>query len=111
MQLNCTPTSMNYQDMHELLLGLGRWVPLRSKGWRPTLRRGPSKDSPPYRGLHMNEHYGRAYFTALPKCPLDFDPNLWCLQPPVNPRHQGGGRRTAAPKSGKEGEALQQLLR
>ena len=107
----CTPTSMNYEDMRELVLDLGRWAPLRSKGWRPTLRRGPSKDSPPYRGLYMNEHEGRAYLTALQKCPLDFDPDLWCLQPAMNPRHQGGGRRNAAPKSGKEREALQQLLR
>ena len=102
---------MNYEDMRELVLDLGRWAPLRSKGRRPTLRRGPSKDSPPYRGLNMNEHDGRAYLTARCIYKLVFDPDLWCLHVPVCPRHQGGGRRNAAPKSGKEREALQQLLR
>ena len=108
--MDCQPTRLNYQEMREeVVIDLGCWAPERSHGRRPTLRKGPGRESPPFRGLYMNEHNGRAYFTLLPICTLNPAPHLWCWDPGyMNPKHQG--KRNIAPKAEKEREALEQLL-
>ena len=109
--MDCQPTDKNYQEMRGDVIDLGCWTPDKSQGWRPTLRKGASQDSPCFRGLYMNEHDGRAYFTMLPICTLEPASDHWCWEPGyVNPKHKKDERRNIAPKAGKEREALEQLL-
>lgn len=109
--MDCQPTRKNYHEMRTLVIDQKCWAPERSHGWRRTLRRGPSVESPPFRGLYMNEHDGRAYFTMLSVCALEPAPDLWCWEPDyVNPKHRSTLRRNITPKDGMERRALEQFL-
>ena len=108
--MDCQPTRMTYQEMLVLVIDLGCWAPERSRGWRPTLRKGSDRSGPPFRGLYMNENEGRAYFTMLPICGLEPTSDLWCREPDyVSAKHRNN-RRNVAPRDGVEQQALKQLL-
>lgn len=112
------PTRMDYQQLRQVVLDLGFWVDERSSGPRPTIRRGPHRDSPPFRGLYLNEWNCRAYFTQRRiggqlKWPQDRQPDqaLWVFPTAINLWHQRDGRYNCTPKDGLEREAIGQFLR
>ncbi len=111
------PTQMNRQQMRQVLNCLGFWAHKHRTGW--TIRNGPSRNTPPFPGLHLNEYHRRAYVTQKPiygsiqwphgKPP---DPDLWVELDPiaVGSLQRRGGRCNYTPKDGRECEAVWEFL-